>query len=118
MRLRARRSGGVRWLFLILSLLLLTGHVCVLPAHGHAEPAAMPADAGHSHDGGDGNGAHGASCEALRSSWVGSPTAAPSAVVVVADVVVPCRRWIGCSDAPKAAATSPPLFLLHAALLI
>lgn len=78
----------------------------------------MPADAGHSHDGGEADGAHGASCEALRSSWVGSPTVAPSAVIVVADVVAPCRRWIGCSDVPRAAATSAPLFLLHAALLI
>lgn len=117
MRLRARRSGGARWIFLILSLLLLTGHVCVLPTHGHAAPAAMPAGAGHSHDGGAGDGVHGASCEALRSSG-GSPTVAPSAVTVVADVVAPCRRWIGRSDAPKAAASSLPLFLLHAALLI
>jgi hypothetical protein len=118
MKLRPRRSGGARWILLILSLLLLTGHVCVLPTHGHAEPAARPADADRSHDGGEGDGAHGASCEALRSSWVGSPTVAPSAVAVVADVVAPCRRWIGCSDAPKAVASSPPLFLLHAALLI
>lgn len=117
MRLRARRSGGVRWIFLILSLLLLTGHVCVLPTHGHAEPVPMPAGAGHSHDGGAGDGVHGASCEALRSSW-GSATVAPSAVTVVADVVAPCRRWIGRSDTPKTVATSPPLFLLHAALLI
>jgi hypothetical protein len=77
----------------------------------------MPAGAGHSHDGGAGDGVHGASCEALRSSW-GSATVAPSAVTVVADVVAPCRRWIGRSDTPKTAATSPPLFLLHAALLI
>ena len=117
MRLRARRSGGARWIFLILSLLLLTGHVCVLPTHGHAEPVPMPAGAGHSHDGGAGDGVHGASCEALRSSW-GSATVAPSAVTVVADVVAPCRRWIGRSDTRKTVATSPPLFLLHAALLI
>ena len=69
MRLPARRSGGARWILLILSLLLLTGHVCVQPTHGHAEPAAMPAGADHSPDGGAGDGAHGASCEALRSSW-------------------------------------------------
>ena len=118
MRLRARRSGGARWILLILSLLLLTGHVCVLPTHGHAEPAPMSADADHSHGGGAGDGAHGASCEALRSSWAGSPTVASSTVTVVADVVAPCRRWIGRSDAPKAVASSPPLFLLHAALLI
>lgn len=118
MRLPARRSGGARWIFPILSLLLLAGHVCVLPAHGHSAPAALPAGAGHSHDGGAGDGVHGASCEALRSSWAGSPTVAPSAVTVVDDVVAPCRRWIGRSDAPKAAASSPPLFLLHAALLI
>ena len=117
MRPRARRSGGARWVFLILSLLLLTGHVCVLPTHGHAEPAAMPADAGHSHDGGEGDGVDGASCEALRSSG-GSPTLAPSAAFGVADALAPCRRWIGCTDTPKTAATSPPLFLLHAALLI
>ena len=118
MRLRARRSGGARWILLILSLLLLTGRVCVLPTHGHAEPAAMPVDANHSHDGGEGDGAHGASCEALRSSWAGSPTVAPPALTVVADVVAPCRRCMGRSDAPTAVASSPPLFLLHAALLI
>jgi hypothetical protein len=118
MKLRARRSRGARWILLALSLLLLTGHVCVLPTHGHAEPAATPADADHSRDGGAGDGAHGASCEALRSSSPGSPAVAPSAVTVGADVVAPCRRCVGCSDAPKAVASSPPLFLLHAALLI
>jgi hypothetical protein len=117
MRPRARRSGGARWVFLILSLPLLTGHVCVRPTHGHAEPPARPADAGHSHDGGEGDGVHGASCEALRSSG-GTPTVAPSAAFVVADALAPCRRWIECTDTPKTAAPSPPLFLLHAALLI
>jgi hypothetical protein len=117
MRLHARRSGGARWVFLILSLLLLTGHVCVLPTHGHAEPAAIPADADHSHDGPEGDGVHGASCEAVRSSW-GTPTVAPSAAFVVADALAPCRRWIACTDTRKTAATSLPLFLLHAALLI
>jgi len=117
MRVRARRWGGARWILLILSLLLLTGHVCVLPTHGHAEAAAMPAGAGHSHDGSEGDGVHGASCEALRSAW-GSPTVTPSPAFVVADALAPCRRWIGCTDIPKTAAPSPPLFLLHAALLI
>ena len=116
MRRLTRGFGRTRWVVLMLSLLL--GHVCVLPSHGHAEPTAMPADADHSHDGGDGDGAHGASCEALRSSWVGSQTVAPSAVIVVAAGVEPCRRWIGYGDAPKSNATTPPLFLLHAALLI
>lgn len=118
MKRLTRGFERTRWIFLILSLLLLIGHVRVLPSHGHAEPAAMPAGAAHPHDGGGDDGAHGASCEALRSSWVGSATAAPSAAIVAAVGVEECRRWIGCSDMPKSSAATPPLFLLHAALLI
>jgi hypothetical protein len=94
----------------VLALLAVTliGHVCTLPLHGH------PATEEH-HETGD--SVHGASCEVLRST----PSLTWYPIVDRAAIVdVPVET---CSGALQVVSTplsvhSPPLFLLHAALLI
>ena len=94
----------------VLAILALTlvGHVCALPLHGH------PATEEH-HDAGD--SVHGASCEVLRST----PSLTWYPIVDTAPLVD--RPVEACSGALQVFSTSssvhsPPLFLLHAALLI
>src|SRR5262245_64933138 len=64
---------------LALAIVLLLGHVCVLPTHTHA---ASP-DRAHSHDTAE---IHATSCEALRSLGGGSPVV-PSIQVVMASPI-------------------------------
>jgi hypothetical protein len=94
----------------VLTLLAVTlvGHVCVLPLHGHAATEEH-------HEAAD--SVHGASCEILRSA----PSLAWYPIVhTVAFIERPVET---CSGAFEVFSTplsvhSPPLFLLHAALLI
>src|SRR5467141_1816265 len=94
----------------VLAILALTlvGHVCALPLHGH------PATEEH-HDAGD--SVHGASCEVVRStsSATGCPIA--NAALLVTGPVDHCLRGLQICSRPLSV-HSPPLFLLHAALLI
>lgn len=99
-------------LLLALSLFVVLSHVCALPVHAlvghtqgpHEEPSAD-------------DSVHGASCEAVRSTFTAGPP------VLLATSATPVRlvaRIVqGPLDHPLLAfATSPPLFLLHASLLI
>jgi len=94
----------------VLALLALTlvGHVCTLPMHGH------PATEQH-HEAGD--SVHGASCEVLRST----PSLAWFPIVDSAPLVdgpsETCAGVLQVFSTPLSV-HSPPLFLLHAALLI
>jgi hypothetical protein len=112
-------------LLLVIALVAAFVHLCVLPqdtrgadhdthasAHGAADPASH-------HGSSEGGHAHVASCDAL-----GAPKAG-SAAMPVAPAVVSCVAPVATErPAPGAVAevrptgTSPPLFLLHAALLI
>jgi hypothetical protein len=94
----------------VLAILAVTlvGHVCALPLHGH------PATEEH-HEAGD--SVHGASCEVLRST--------PSLTWYPIVGTAPLLDCAGekCANALQIYSTplsvhSPPLFLLHAALLI
>jgi hypothetical protein len=102
-------------LFLIAFAAVLS-HVCVLPAHAHGD---APHDAAHDH--GDrehpGDGVHAASCEVVRAAVPG--LAPPALVAPLAAVVSVTVTSAGIVEAPTPpVASSPPLFLLHAALLI
>ena len=97
------------WLVVtVLTMLTLTlvGHVCALP-HDHPIAAA-------DHDTGD--SIHGASCEVVRSQLPasGAPILAVVAVMEFADAPIAGVA----SSARLRSVHAPPLFLLHASLLI
>lgn len=109
------RSVLARWTLLVLSVAMLMGHICVLPGHVHADTPARQTGADHPHDAEE--AVHAASCEAVRPAWVGCPVVlAPSVGAVTALLVAPSKTWISNSRSPSV--KSPPLFLLHASLLI
>lgn len=114
--------GRKRWapgysLLLGLGLIVVLGHVCVLPVHA----ARLATLVGHTHGAHDepsaGESVHGVSCEAVRSTFAVTPPelrATPAATICATTQVV--QRLL---ERPLSAfATSPPLFLLHASLLI
>jgi hypothetical protein len=113
---RTRRSLG-RSPLLALSLLVVLGHVCPLPVHA----AGLDTLLGHTHgphaEPSADDSVHGASCEAVRSTFTVAPpvlpaTPAPPARLAASGVPRPLDRPL------SAFAPSPPLFLLHASLLI
>jgi hypothetical protein len=113
MRIRKRTHEVVAVGLLIIAIIAVLGHVCVLPLHAHMVPAA---DHG-SHDETPGDSVHTASCDALKSTSA-TPSIIPIAAWTPILVVEPgARRLVG-SARETAGAESPPLFLLHAALLI
>ena len=103
------------WLLVGVAVFVVLGHVCALPVHVHAG-AVTTHSKDHPERGAD-EAAHGGSCEALRtSSSFDSPALVPTGFVLPV---------ISCSETGRIRATlspastsSPPLFLLHAALLI
>lgn len=99
---------------LLVAVGAVIGHV--LPVHAHAEDVATSTSgpSGH-HD--DEHLVYRASCEALQTA----PARVLPTAVVVSDVVTPppSVAWDGARVATlRHRAESPPLFLLHAALLI
>ena len=105
-----------------LAIVALLGHVCALPTHAHAESgtsAAAHHETPGSHEPSDSAGSlHAASCEAA----VGTATqlSAPAMAVVDHRSESPVSRGSVRAAAHVASprSESPPLFLLHAALLI
>jgi hypothetical protein len=113
---RTRRALG-RSLFLALSLFVVLGHVCTLPVHA----AGLATLVGHAHGPHDEPSAddsvHGASCEAVRSTFTAAPPVLPATPAPPARPAAPgVPRPLDCPL--SAFAPSPPLFLLHASLLI
>jgi hypothetical protein len=114
MSLGQRRKSVLSGALLFLLAFTLIGHVCVLPFHHHGE--ASPHDSDNSpHDADD--SVHAASCEAVRST---TPT--PQCASVFSTSLVNSGALLVRQEAPVVARararSSPPLFLLHAALLI
>ena len=118
-------AGGMRGLkhthgILVIALLIVAiaavlGHVCVLPAHAHAVP--VDGHGSHSEDSSE-NSVHTASCDALKSASATlsiAPTATSTLLIVAEPISM--RRPVD-TAAAGGRAESPPLFLLHAALLI
>jgi len=103
---------------IVLGAVMVLTHVCAEPFHAHA--GTITAHERHdSHDGADETGhdaVHGASCDAVKAQ-------APSALdVLILDAISAAPPQftpiqIVRADTP-AILGSPPLFLLHAALLI
>jgi hypothetical protein len=116
MRLTTDSVTVTRWGVLVLSVLMLTAHICVLPTHGHVEAAPSHADGDHSDDGDE--SVHAASCEALPSSGIASQAVFTLSARIAPVPVEQPKRWVGRDGTSPLPTTSPPLFLLHAAFLI
>ena len=109
-----RRLG--KWLLFAGAIAAVLSHVCALP-HAHAdEPVATAHDHDDEREGPD-DAVHGASCEVLRSA----PTQLPVLHFTPATFtpqVERATRVVVRVPAVAARGPSPPLFLLHASLLI
>ena len=112
---RKRWSPGYS-LLLGLGLFVILGHVCAMPAHA----AGLDTLLGHTdtaHDAQSTDESLHGSCEAVRSAFAVQPPVVPVATAVFVTVVT--RLVPPSPEHPfPAVAISPPLFLLHASLLI
>ena len=97
------------------TIFVVLGHVCALPLHAHA--GAVSAHTEDHPERGSDEAAHGGSCEALRaSSNFDAPALQPTGISLPIIGGLEIHR-AHATPAP-APASSPPFFLLHAALLI
>jgi hypothetical protein len=107
------------WFLVAVIAIMVVGHVCASPFHAHAGAIATHEehDSHHGSDDADHDAIHAGSCEALKSAG-----AALDAVVLVpvgpATVLIERRADRPTAGEPATVSGSPPLFLLHAALLI
>jgi hypothetical protein len=102
------------WILVGVAIAIVLGHVCATPMHAHAVAAATHSDDHSEHH--HGHAVHGGSCEALRAT-------SPAVPVLQAEVTaLPVIDDTGTARAlvarPPRPASSPPLYLLHAVLLI
>ena len=113
--LRSRPRGWLTTLLLSAAISGVLGHICVVPLHAHA--VAVEGHGSHDEDSTD-HSVHTASCEAAKSrSSVAAAIVPPShAIDMPVMPSVASLRDRRASDV--VAAESPPLFLLHVALLI
>jgi hypothetical protein len=106
------KSRRAAWALLAIAFVVALAHVCVLPGHSHAESTA-PHESRH-----DNAALHTASCDAVRPA----STALLMPVVPVASIADRFEASTAKPSAtpapPPSPAISPPLFLLHASLLI
>jgi len=97
------------------AILIALGHVCALPVHAHVGAMAPHAE-DHPERGSD-EATHDGSCDALRaSSNVDAPALQPTGIVLPVIATVGVHR--AHATLAPAATSSPPLFLVHSALLI
>jgi hypothetical protein len=90
------------------------GHICVLPVHAHAVPVEHHGSHG---DAPASDFVHAASCDALKSTSASPLIVRPATWVTLAIVDRISLRLFDTAPA-SARVEPPPLFLLHAALLI
>ena len=108
-----RRACSI--VLVVVAVFVVIGHVCAGPIHAHAGTLTTHSE-DHPEHGSD-EAAHGGSCEALRTTTNLDLPALPAARLDVVLVSV-LRDAATVPAAVPMPDTSPPLFLLHAALLI
>jgi hypothetical protein len=111
----AGKAGFTRWALLVSSVAIMMGHICVLPGHVHAEASVEHTDGHHSPDADE--SIHAASCEAVRSAWIGFPIVLAISSGAVTTPAGQAKVWIT-SSGRSPSVKSPPLFLLHSSFLI
>jgi hypothetical protein len=101
-------------IFLVaIAILVVMGHICAGPFHAHAGAVTTHSE-DHPERGSD-EAAHGGSCEALKATPNIDLPALPAARLDVMQLTAISTAIARPLPAPD---TSPPLFLLHAVLLI
>ena len=116
------------WLCLGIATLAVLGHVCAFSFHAHASElhvhlsdVSLPVSPAHAHEdaGGTGPGAddsiHGASCDAVRPA---SPVALPILPTTARMHLESSTYHVTPYVRVGVVSSTPPLFLLHTALLI
>ena len=103
-------------LFLVaVAVFVVLGHICAAPFHAHA--GALTTHSEDHPDRGSDEAAHGGSCEALRTTTNVDLPSLPAARLDI--VFLTELRGAMTIEAPRPVPNaSPPLFLLHASLLI
>jgi len=110
-----KTRGVGSWLLAGVSILIVLGHVCALPVHAHVG-AVTPHTEDQPERGGD-EAIHDGSCEALRTdSNVNAPALQTTGIAL--SVIGSEEVHRAHTTLAPAAPSSPPLFLLHSALLI
>jgi hypothetical protein len=103
------------WLLVGVAIFVIFGHVCAAPFHAHAGALTTHSEEHPEH--GSDESAHGGSCEALRTTLSLDAPALPATGIVLTPLSALRSPTALATDAPVPT-SSPPLFLLHAALLI
>ena len=116
MRLPTHCFVVARLSVLLLAVVMLLGHICVLPTHRHVETAPGHGDEAQPHDAGV--AVHAGSCEVLRPSGIACPAVVAISAFIVPTPGEPLKQLSGRGGTSPLPTGSPPLFLLHAALLI
>jgi hypothetical protein len=106
-----------RWFLLALAVVTVLGHICALPFHAHAGAIETHGEPPSHHGDADADALHGASCEVVKSRTGGGDRPIPAPVGVATLVAEPGTPFSKVAPVPVVIG-SPPLFLLHAALLI
>jgi len=105
------------WLLVGVAVFVVLGHICAAPFHAHAGAVTTTTHSEDHPESGSDEAAYGDSSEALRAdSHVDAPALLPTGIVlpVIGDLET-LRAHPTSAPEPT---SSPPLFLLHAALLI
>ena len=103
------------WLLVAVAVFVVFGHICAAPFHAHAGTVTTHSE-DHPESGSD-EAAHGGSCEALRAdSDVDAPALLPTGIVL--PIIGDLETLRAHPTSVPVPTSSPPLFLLHAALLI
>ena len=107
------------WFLVAVALVMALAHVCAAPFHAHAGAITTHAERESHHSGSDADedAVHAASCDALKAPSMEQGGAVLLPVGTVPVVAAPPVHHLVEANA-SVVVGSPPLFLLHAALLI
>ncbi len=110
-----------RWALPVLALLLVLGHACELPAYADLIGTSHATEESHRADDGHHGGEPTLSCDPTSATAIpGQPQVVAPEFFVVSPVddPAPARMVARSFEGPLKFAGRPPLFLLHASLLI
>ena len=102
------------WLLVSVAIFVVFSHICAAPFHAHAGAVTTHSE-DHPESGSD-EAAHGGSCEALRADSDVDAPALPAGIVL--PVIGDLETLRAHPTSVPVPTSSPPLFLLHASLLI